>query len=145
MTFSASLPADGERFDEVATGLFDAAAIQAYAAVSGDDNPLHRDPALAARAGFAAPLVHGMLVMAAFEPALTAWRGDLQIAKVTAKFVQPLLEGQHARISGRVIRREGEGVLMRLIAQGPERAPAIIAEAVLVPRDALRDASRDAP
>ena len=77
-----------------------------------------------------------MLVMAAFEPALLAWRADLRIAKLTGKFVQPLLEGQRARISGRVIRREGEGVLMRLVAQGPERAPAIIAEAVLVPRQA---------
>lgn len=141
MTPSATLPAAGERFGEIATEPFDRHAIHAYAAVSGDDNPLHRDRALAARAGFAAPLVHGMLVMAAFEPALTAWRGDLRIAKFTAKFVQPLLEGQQARISGRVIRREGEGVLMRLVAQGPERAPAIIAEAVLVPRDALGQAA----
>lgn len=133
MSAPQPLPEPGSRLEETASELFDAAAIAAYAAVSGDDNPLHLDPVLAARAGFAAPLVHGMLVMAAFEPALRAWRADLRIAKFSAKFVQPLLEGQHARISGRVIRREGEGVLMRLVAQGPERAPAIIAEAVLVP------------
>ena len=136
MSAPRPLPEAGSRLEETASDCFDAASIAAYAAVSGDDNPLHVDRALAARAGFAAPLVHGMLVMAAFEPALRAWRADLRIAKLTGKFVQPLLEGQQARISGRVIRRDGEGVLMRLVAQGPERAPAIIAEAVLVPGSA---------
>lgn len=136
MSVSRPLPEPGARLEETASDVFDAATIAAYATVSGDDNPLHLDGALAARAGFAAPLVHGMLVMAAFEPALRAWRDDLRIAKLSGKFVQPLLQGQHARISGRVIRREGEGVLMRLVAQGPERAPAIIAEAVLVPERA---------
>lgn len=133
MTALQKLPEPGSRLEETASDVFNAASIATYAAVSGDDNPLHLDRAIAARAGFAAPLVHGMLVMAAFEPALRAWRSDLRIAKLTGKFVQPLLEGQSARISGRVIRREGEGILMRLVAQGPERAPTIIAEAVLVP------------
>lgn len=136
MSAPRPLPEAGSRLEETASDCFDAASIAAYVAVSGDDNPLHLDRDLAARAGFAAPLVHGMLVMAAFEPALRAWRADLRIAKLSGKFVQPLLEGQQARISGRVIRREGEGVLMRLVAQGSERAPAIIAEAVLVPRHA---------
>ncbi|WP_432489080.1 MaoC/PaaZ C-terminal domain-containing protein [Kineococcus sp. SYSU DK018] len=36
-----------------------------YARVSGDDNPLHTDPAAAAAAGFDAPLAHGMSVVAA--------------------------------------------------------------------------------
>lgn len=133
---SRPLPAPGDRLEEAATAPFDAATIAGYAQVSGDDNPLHLDVAVAAQAGFAAPVAHGMLVMAAFEPALAAWRADLRIARLAATFVQPILAGEHARISGRVIRREGEGVLMRLIAQGPRRAPAIIAEAVLVPREA---------
>ena len=136
MSTARPLPEPGASLEETASESFDGTAIAAYAAVSGDDNPLHLDPALAARAGFAAPLVHGMLVMAAFEPALRAWRDDLRIAKLSGKFVQPLLQGQRARISGRVVRREGDGVLMRLVAQGPERAPAIIAEAVLVPESA---------
>lgn len=136
MSAARLLPEPGARLDETASEIFDGTAIAAYAAVSGDDNPLHLDAALAARAGFAAPLVHGMLVMAAFEPALRAWRDDLRIAKLSGKFVQPLLQGQQARISGRVVRREGDGILMRLVAQGPERAPAIIAEAVLVPEKA---------
>ena len=117
MSAARPLPEPGARLEETASESFDAASIAAYAAVSGDDNPLHLDAALAARAGFAAPLVHGMLVMAAFEPALRAWRGDLRIAKLSGKFVQPLLQGQQARISGRVVRREGEvGVLSAVMA-----------------------------
>ena len=136
MSAARPLPEPGARLEETTSAVFDAASIASYAAVSGDDNPLHLDATLAARAGFEAPLVHGMLVMAAFEPALRAWRDDLRIAKLSGKFVQPLLQGQQARISGRAVRREGQGVLMRLIAQGPERAPAIIAEALLVPERA---------
>ena len=130
------LPRAGERFDEVATPPFTQDVIAAYADVSGDDNPLHLDPTVAATAGFAAPLAHGMLVMAAFEPALAAWRDDLRIVRLSGKFVQPILAGQFARISGRVLREQDGGVLMRLLAQGPGRAPTIVAEAVLALRDA---------
>ena len=138
MSAIAALPAAGDRLDEIATASFEADAIAAYASASGDDNPLHLDAGVARQAGFAAPLAHGMLVMAAFEPALRDWRPDLRIARIAAKFVQPILAGEVARISGRVIRPEGEGVLMRLLAQGPARAPAIIAEALLVRANAGR-------
>ena len=130
------LPRVGERFDELTTPPFTQGEIAAYADVSGDDNPLHLDAGVAAAAGFAAPLAHGMLVMAAFEPALAAWRDDLRIVRLSAKFVQPILAGQSARISGRVLKEQDGGVLMRLLAQGPDRAPAIVAEAVLALRDA---------
>jgi acyl dehydratase len=130
------LPAAGDRLDETTTAPFDAADVAAYARASGDDNPLHLDPAVAAGVGFAAPPVQGMLILTAFEPALAAWRADLRIATLSGRFLQPLLVGEAVRISGRVIRREGDGVLMRLIAQGPARAPAVIAEAILVPREA---------
>ncbi len=133
---SRALPRVGDRFDEVVTAPFTQADITAYAEVSGDDNPLHLDASVAALAGFSAPLAHGMLVMAAFEPALVAWRDDLRIARLSGKFVQPILAGQSAKISGRVLREQDGGVLMRLLAQGPDRAPAIVAEAVLVPREA---------
>ena len=133
---SKPLPRAGDRFDEVATVPFTQDRIAAYAEVSGDDNPLHLDASVAALAGFSAPLAHGMLVMAAFEPALVAWRDDLRIARLSGKFVQPIIAGQCAKISGRVICEQDGGVLMRLLAQGPDRAPTIVAEAVLVPREA---------
>jgi len=36
--------------------------IQAYAAISGDNNPIHVDKAAALAAGFSTPCAHGMLV-----------------------------------------------------------------------------------
>lgn len=134
-----ALPAVGATLAETSVA-FDSDRIAAYALASGDTNPLHTDPELARRAGFAAPLVHGMLVMAAFEPALVAWRPDLRVARLQGRFLQPLLAGEVARIGGRVVRADDESVTLRLVAQGPARVPAIMGEARLVRR--ARDPAR---
>ena len=42
--------------------VFQAADVSAFAALSGDDNPIHLDPAAARRAGFDREIVHGVLV-----------------------------------------------------------------------------------
>lgn len=132
-------PAPGDRTEETAIGPFDAATVVAYARASGDDNPLHLDPAIAAAAGFPTPPVHGMRLMAAIEPALAAWRPDLRIKRLAGAFVEPLLVGEPARLSGRVLKTTGAGapeVLIRITIQGPRRGPCLIAEAVVVPREA---------
>jgi acyl dehydratase len=128
-----SLPAPGERLPERNIGPFDAAALARYAEVSGDDNPLHLDDALARSVGFPAPPVHGMKLLAAFEPMLAAWRGDLLLTRLAGKFVQPVLRGERVLLSGRVLRSSAEeGVFLRLFAHGEARVPAIIGEATLV-------------
>lgn len=125
--------ARGEKMPETPVGPFDADGIAAYAAVSGDDNPLHLDPALAASAGFAAPPVHGMRLMAEIAPALGRWRPDMAISRLSATFVEPLLIGEAAILSGRVLRADGD-ILVRVTIQGPRRGPCVLAEAVLVRR-----------
>lgn len=129
-----TLLARGDKMPETAVGPFDAAAIAAYAAASGDDNPLHLDPALAARAGFAAPPVHGMRLMAEIAPALGRWRPDMAIKRLSGTFVEPLLIGEAATLSGRVLRADGE-ILVRVAIQGPRRGPSVLAEATLVPKE----------
>lgn len=119
---------------ETPVGPFDVAAVAAYAAASGDDNPLHLDPALAARAGFAAPPVHGMRLMAEIAPALTRWRPDMALRRLSGTFVEPLLIGEAAALSGRVMRVDGE-ILVRVSIQGPRRGPNLLAEAILVPKE----------
>ena len=104
--------------------------------LSGDDNPLHTDPSLAQAAGFAAPPVHGMRLMAAIEPALCAWRSDLRIAQIGATFAEPLLAGETARLSGRVLQSGEDEILMRVTIQGPRRGPCVVAEARLAPNGA---------
>jgi acyl dehydratase len=127
------LPAPGDRLPELQIGPFDSAALARYADVSGDDNPLHLDDALAASIGFRAPPVHGMKLLAAFEPMLAAWRNDLMLKSLSGKFVQPVLRGEKVTLSGRVLRASLEtGVFVRLLAHGEARVPAIIGEATLI-------------
>jgi acyl dehydratase len=127
-------PAVGERLPEMTIGPFDADCLRRYASVSGDDNPIHLDDALAAAIGLSAPPVQGMKLLAAFEPMLRSWRKDLVVERLKGTFVQPALRGEKITLSGRVMRSSRqEGVFVRLHAYGASRAPAIIAEATLRP------------
>jgi len=129
---AAPLPTPGDSAPERELGPFDAEALRSYARISGDDNPLHLDDALAASVGFPAPPVHGMKLLAAFEPMLAAWRDDLALVSLSGKFVVPVLRGETVTLTARVLRAsEQEGVFLRLLARGPTRAPAIIGEATL--------------
>nr|WP_255608851.1 MaoC family dehydratase [Methylosinus sp. Sm6] len=126
------LPCVGERLPDRRIGPFDAAALEAYAAVSGDDNPIHLDERLARAVGFRAPPVHGMKLLAAFEPMLLAWRRDLFLARLSGKFVQPVTRGEAVTLTARVLRAsEQEGVFLRLLASGESRAPTIVGEALM--------------
>lgn len=125
----------GDRLPERVVGPFDAGALARYAEVSGDDNPLHLDDAVAAAIGLAAPPVHGMKLLAAFEPMLKAWRDDLVIVALGGKFVQPILRGEIVTLSGRVLRASEQEIFVRLFAHGAARAPGIIGEATLRPAE----------
>jgi len=132
-----SVPEVGTRLPECTAGPFTGAELAAYAQISGDANPLHLDSELARKVGLAAPPVHGMLLLAAFEPALQKWRPDLRIARLSGRFTHPVLEGEPVTLSGRVVRVSGGDVpqiLVRLMANGTSREPAIVGEAMLVPR-----------
>jgi acyl dehydratase len=123
----------GEKLPEVIIGPFDADALQRYADVSGDMNPLHLDETLAQSTGFSLPPVHGMKILAAFEPMLKNWRSELIIIALSGKFVQPILRGESVKLTGKVLRVSDTEIFVRLFAHGPQRLPAIIGEARLRP------------
>ena len=115
-------------------GPFDRDALARYAAVSGDDNPLHFDPDAARAAGLAGPLVHGMLMLSCFEPLIMRWRRDLFIARLSGKFLRPVLTGEGIRLSGRVVRRRDvprPELTLRLIARAQNNDLAILGEAAV--------------
>jgi 3-hydroxybutyryl-CoA dehydratase len=67
-----------KRFDDMRLGAeathtatVDAGAISAYAALSGDHNPIHEDAAYAATTRFGRPVAHGLLVAGYVQTALT--------------------------------------------------------------------------
>lgn len=131
-----NMPAPGERLPEQRVGPFEAAAVAAYARASGDDNPIHVDATLARTVGVDAPPVHGMRLMAAIEPALAAWRPDLRLSRLSGTFAMPLLVGEAATLSARVLRSDDTGAFLRVTIQGPRRGPCLVAEAQLAPREA---------
>lgn len=62
--------------------------------LNNDRNPLHADPAFAARAGFSRPILHGLATYGLAAVALSrAWPGAV-IAGIEARFSKPVLPGE---------------------------------------------------
>src|SRR5919202_5140110 len=87
--------------------------VDQYAAASGDYNPIHVDPAFAARSPFGGTVAHGMLLLAYVSTLLTQafGRGWLQTGALRVKFRNPAPAGTTVVAQGRVERlEEGHGV-----------------------------------
>jgi len=128
-------PKAGDEISAQDFGPFAQEALARYAAVSGDDNPLHLDPNTARAAGLAEPPVHGMLMLSCFEPMIKRWRRDLFIARLSGKFLRPVLAGEGIRVSGRVMRRRDvprPELTLRLIARAQNNDLAILGEAAVL-------------
>ena len=127
-------PKAGDEIRAQNFGPFDRDALARYAAVSGDDNPLHFAPNAARAAGLAGPPVHGVLLLSCFEPLIMRWRRDLFIARLSGKFLRPVLAGEGIRVSGRVMRRRDvprPELTLRLIARAQNKDLAILGEAAV--------------
>ena len=130
-------PRAGDEIGAQNFGPFAQEALARYAAVSGDDNPLHLDPEAAKAAGLAGPPVHGMLMLSCFEPLIMGWRRDLFISRLSAKFLRPVLAGQAFELSGRVMRVSAEvspNIILRLMVHGHGGDLSLVAEATPRPR-----------
>lgn len=90
----------------VAPRPFTEAHIEAYAALTKDHNPIHKDPAFAARTPFGGTIVYGTLLLApiwqAVEDALGRSRG-LEGARAETKFTRPVRVGSSPGIEGRLV------------------------------------------
>lgn len=62
------------------------ADLDGFAAVSGDDNPIHTDAEYAARTPFALPVAHGMFLFSLVRAELTRRWPDLRITDVALMF-----------------------------------------------------------
>lgn len=95
------------------------AEFDAFAAVSGDDNPIHTDPGFSARTRFGRTVSHGMLIYARLWAMLgAAWPGRAA-RTTTMMFPNPAYAGEALRLriqetpEGLVLtaRRQADGAL----------------------------------
>jgi|TARA_B110000977_G_scaffold125925_1_gene161118 3-hydroxybutyryl-CoA dehydratase len=68
--------------------------VSAFAALTGDSNPIHRDQDAAVSAGFTAPVVHGMLCASLFSAIIGSRFPGAVYATQTLKFRAPVLIGE---------------------------------------------------
>ncbi len=134
-------PRVGEQLAKRDCAPLDAEALKRYADVSGDDNPLHLDLAIAQRAALEERPIHGMLMMGYCEPMLYDWRRDVVLIGLSAKFLRPVLAGQKFEMSGRVVQVNPDkkpSIVVRLMTHvlgggKPGGDLAVLAEAHLQP------------
>ena len=123
----------GESLEACRFGPFESSDVALYAAASGDDNPLHTDPTIAARAGLARPPVHGMLVMGCLEPFLAAWRPGVRVTRLSAKFIRPVLVGEAIVVSGKVVQAAPDAAAVLRLTVKRDGDLVCLAEATICP------------
>ncbi len=98
----------------------------AFAAASGDFNPIHRDPALAWLAGLEGPIVHGQWAASAACALLTA--GGRRLDQVRTRYLAPMLPGGRLRCLARVVARlQGDEIVEVELRAGETLAVAMTA------------------
>lgn len=82
---------------------------QAYAAASGDANPIHTDPEIAEAAGFEGVVLQGMCTMAFAHQAVTRWAGSDpgRVRRLHVRFAAPVYPGDELTFRGEVVDVEG--------------------------------------
>jgi acyl dehydratase len=101
-----------------------------FARLTGDDNPIHCDPAFAARSHFGATVCHGMLLYGCIAKALAELipgPGAVQLEQ-ELMFPHPLFVGEEITVSLRVERVNADGTLeLGTTVTKPGSAAAVIA------------------
>jgi acyl dehydratase len=89
----------------------------AYAAASGDHNPLHQDDEVARSVGLPGVIAHGMFTMALAARYVEEWVGRRgQVLTIGAKFTKPVPvppEGAEVEVSG-VYEHQGDDKVVSL-------------------------------
>ena len=91
------------------------ADLRAYAAASGDDNPIHQDEEVALAVGLPGVIAHGMYTLALVGRAVVDWTGGAEVVELGGKFVAPVVvpaEGAaRIEVGGTVGERTEDGLV----------------------------------
>lgn len=109
-------PVTGEELPPFTAPSISEETLARFAVASGDDNPIHLDPATAIAAGHENVIAHGMLAMAYLGRLVGDWVPRERIRSLQARFVAPIPLGARPTCAGRVLSvSDGEGeTLVRL-------------------------------
>jgi acyl dehydratase len=90
------------------------ADLVAYAAASGDHNPIHQDEAVAAAVGLPGVIAHGMYTMALVARAVATWTDGAEVVDLGCKFTAPVVVpaegGAPVRVAG-TVRSNADGLV----------------------------------
>jgi acyl dehydratase len=111
-------------------GAIEAATVLAFAAASGDFNPIHLSDAIAREAGLAGAVVHGMFINARFEAYLGSVPGT-RLHALQTKFVRPFPVAETLIVSARLLHAGSTELHLRLLAKSPAGTLFAVGEARL--------------
>lgn len=77
--------------------------VEAYAELTGDDNPLHTDEAYAEDGFFGGVVAHGMFGAGVISAALASLTGDIIYLSQDLEFEAPVRPGETVRATARVV------------------------------------------
>ena len=103
------------------------ADLVAYAAASGDQNPIHQDEAIALSVGLPGVIAHGMYTLALAARYVDEWVGEPgQVAELTAKFTKPVVvpagdEGAEVSVEGVLAENDGQRVVSLTVTCAGEK------------------------
>jgi acyl dehydratase len=108
---------DGNARTELAPRVFRVTRedLAAYAAASGDHNPIHQDDEVARSVGLPGVIAHGMYTMALAARYVEEWAGGTgQVLTIGTKFTKPVpvpLQGAEVEIAGSCEHQDGDRVV----------------------------------
>ncbi|HEX4191275.1 MAG TPA: MaoC/PaaZ C-terminal domain-containing protein [Marmoricola sp.] len=103
------------------------ADLAAYAAASGDHNPIHADEDVAVSVGLPGVIAHGMYTLALAARYVDEWTGEPgRIVEIGAKFTRPVVvpagaEGAEVTIAGASEERDGVTTVALRVTCGEDK------------------------
>ena len=109
--------------------------INTYALAGGDGNPLHTDPAFAAKTQFEGTIAHGMLLLAYVSEMLTSAFGEdwLRVGRLKVRFRAVARPGDTLTSAGKVTSVEG-GKTVCAIECRPDSGEVLVSGEAVVSR-----------
>ncbi|RNL61115.1 acyl dehydratase [Nocardioides marmoriginsengisoli] len=103
------------------------ADLVAYAAASGDQNPIHQDEAIATAVGLPGVIAHGMYTLALAARYVDEWIGEPgHVVELAAKFTKPVVvpagdDGTEVTVSGVADERDGVRTVALTVTSGDDK------------------------